>query len=118
LADPTISGATADPYGSGVPNLLAYALRLNPATARPTDVPTPAISNGHLTVTYVVPASITDIAYIVEVSSDLMTWNSGTGYTQVTSTVASASGNTITIQDTLPTTTQKRFMRLRVTQLP
>jgi len=65
-----------------------------------------------------VPASITDINYIVEVSSDLMTWNSGAGYTQVTSSVASAAGTTITVQDTLPPTTQKHFMRLRVTQIP
>jgi hypothetical protein len=81
-------------------------------------VPTPVISNGHLSVTYVVPASITDINYIVEVSSDLMTWNSGAGYTQVLSNVAGASGHTITVQDTLPTATQKHFMRLRVTQHP
>jgi hypothetical protein len=118
LADATITGATADPYGSGVPNLLAYALQLNPATARPTDVPTPVDSNGHLALTYLVPGSITDINYIPEVSTDMLTWNSGTGYTQVISNVASSSGNTITVEDTLPTTTQKRYMRLRVTQLP
>jgi hypothetical protein len=118
LADPTISGAAADPYGSGVPNLLAYALQLNPATARPTDVPQPVIRNGHLMLTYLAPASITDITYVVEVSSDLMTWNSGAGYTQVTSNVAGTSGNTITVQDTLPSALQKHFMRLRVTQLP
>jgi hypothetical protein len=118
LADSTVSGATADPYGSGVPNLLAYALQLNPATAQLTNVPTPAISNGHLTMTYFVPASITDVSYIPEVSTDLITWNSGAGYTQVISNVAGAGGNTITVQDTLPTTTQKRFMHLRVTQLP
>jgi hypothetical protein len=116
LADPTISGPTADPYGSGVPNLLAYALQLNPATARPTDVPSPVISNGHLTVTYLVPSSITDITYIVEVSSDLVNWNSGTGYTDVVSSIPGPTGTTITVQDTLPAATQKHFMRLRVTQ--
>ena len=116
LADPTISGPTADPYGSGVPNLLAYALQLNPSTARPTDVPSPVITNGHLTVTYFVPNAITDITYIVEVSSDLVNWNSGPGYTEVISSVANAGGTTITVQDDLPATTQKHFMRLRVTQ--
>jgi hypothetical protein len=117
LADPTISGATVDPYGSGVPNLLAYALQLNPASAQATNVPTPVSSNGHLSVTYVVPSSIADISYIVEVSSDMITWNSGANYTQVISSVVGANGNTITVQDTLPTTVQKHFMRLRVTQL-
>ena len=115
---PTVSGATADPYGSGVPNLLAYALQLNPAMAQPTNVPTPVNSNGHLTVTYFVPTSITDVSYVAEVSTDLITWKSGAGYTQVITNVAGAGGNTLTVQDMLPSTTQKRFMHLRVTQLP
>jgi hypothetical protein len=116
LADATISGPTEDPYGSGVANLLAYALQLDPATARPTDVPQPVITNGHLTVTYFIPNSITDITYIVEVSPDLMNWNSGAGYTQTTSSVTSANGTTITVQDVTAATVQKHFMRLRVTQ--
>ena len=116
LADSAISGPTADPYGSGVPNLLAYALQLNPATAKPTDVPSPVITNGHLTVTYLDPSAISDVTYIVEVSTDLVTWNSGTGYTQAISSVPTAGGTTITVQDTLPVSTLKHFMRLRVTQ--
>ena len=45
-----------------------------------------------------------------------MNWNSGPGYTQVLSSITNASGTTITVQDALPATTQKHFMRLRVTQ--
>jgi hypothetical protein len=116
LADPTISGPGADPYGTTIPNLLAYALQLNPATATPANVPDPVIVNGHLSITYSVPTAITDINFIVEVSSNLVTWNTGTGYTTVVSNVTTSSGHTITVQDTLPTTTQKHFMRLRVTQ--
>jgi Bacterial Ig domain len=116
LTDATVSGPSADPYGSGVPNLLAYALQLNPATARPTDVPHANLVNGHLTMAYVSPTAITDVTYLVEVSTDLITWHSGTGYTQVASTVTASTGNTITVSDALPTTTQKRFMRLLVTQ--
>ena len=116
--DATISGAGADPYGSGVPNLLAYGLQLNPATARPTDIPQAVISNGHLSLTYLVPTSISDITYTVEVSSDLKTWNSGSGYTQIVSNVSGTTGRTVTVQDSLPTSTQKHFMRLRVTQIP
>jgi len=117
LSDATVSGPTADPYGSGVPNLLAYALQLNPSTANISQVPTAVISNGHLQIVYFVPTAITDINYIIEVSSDLQTWNTGTGYTHVVSTVPSANGTTFTVQDTLPTTTPKHFMRLRVTQV-
>jgi len=43
-------------------------------------------------------------------------WNSGPGYTQVVSSVPAAGGTSITVQDTLPATSQKHFMRLRVTQ--
>ncbi|HEV3273114.1 MAG TPA: Ig-like domain-containing protein [Candidatus Methylacidiphilales bacterium] len=119
LANSAISGPTANPYGSGVPNLLAYALQVNPATASPSDVPTPVNNNdGHLAITYLQPASITDINYIVEVSTDMLTWNSGAGYTNVLSKVAGSGGNTITVEDAFPTTTPKRYMRLRVTQLP
>jgi len=118
LADPTFSGPNADPYGTQVPNLLAYALQLNPATANLSNVPQATIVNGHLTLTYFAPASITDVSYVVEVSTDLLNWNSGAGYTVVTSNVPSSSGNTITVQENLPATANKHFMRLRVTQLP
>jgi len=86
--------------------------------AQPTNVPTPVNSNGHLTITYFVPTSITDVTYITEMSTDLITWKSGAGYTQVITNVAGTGGNTLTVQDTLPSTTPKRFMHLRVTQLP
>jgi hypothetical protein len=116
LADNTISGPSADPYGSGVPNLLAYALQLNPATASPTNIPHAVISNGHLALTYLAPAGMSDVTFIVEVSTDLSTWNSGSGYTEQTASSVGATGTSITYQDTLPTTTQKHFMRLRVSQ--
>jgi hypothetical protein len=54
---------------------------------------------------------------VAEVSSDLINWNSGTGYTQVLSTVPSSAGKTITVQDLLTTATAKHFMRLRVSQI-
>jgi hypothetical protein len=116
ITDATISGPTADPYGSGVSNLMAYALQLNPASAKPSQVPSAVVVNGHLQITYLVPTAITDINYIIEVSTDLETWNTGTGYTHVVSTVPGSGGTTITVQDTLPTTAPKHFMRLRVTQ--
>jgi hypothetical protein len=116
LAYASISGPTADPYGSKVPNILAYALQLDPATAQPGDVPVATPSNNHLTMTYLVPSTITDIDYIPEVSSDLKTWASGSSVVQVVSSVVGPAGTTITVKDSLPTTTAKHFMRLRVTQ--
>jgi hypothetical protein len=115
-ANSAISGASADPYGSGVPNLLAYALQLDPSTASPTDIPHATIVNGHLQLTYLAPASITDITFIVEVSTDLVTWHSGSGYTVTLANVSSSAGHTITMQEVLPSLATKKFMRLRVTQ--
>jgi hypothetical protein len=111
-----ISGPNADPYGSGVPNLLAYALQLNPATARESNVPQPSSANGHLRIVYYVPNKITDINYVVQVSTDLQNWNSGSSYTTVLSSTAYSGGVIYTVQDTLPTSDPQRFMRLVVTQ--
>jgi Bacterial Ig domain len=116
LADASISGPSADPYGSRVPNLLAYALQLDPSSAQLSDIPTATPVSGHLTMTYLIPTAVTDINYIPEVSTDLQTWNSGFTVVQVVSSVTGANGVTITVQDILPTTTAKHFMRLRVTQ--
>jgi hypothetical protein len=116
LADASTSGPNADPYGSTVPNLVAYALQMDPSVAQPKDEPQMVLVGGHATMTYFVPSAITDATYTVEVSSDLINWNSGTGYTTVTSTVTSSTGKTITVQDVSATTNAaKRFMRLNVT---
>ena len=116
LADATISGPSADPYGSRVPNLLAYALQLDPSSAQLSDIPTATPVNGHLTMTYLVPAAVTDVNFIPEVSTDLQTWNSGSSVVQVVSSITGSTGVTVTVKDILPTTTAKHFMRLRVTQ--
>jgi hypothetical protein len=117
LADPTISGPSADPYGSGVPNLLAYALLLDPAAARSSDVPHAVASNGHLYLSYYSWAIVTDVSFVVEVSTDLQTWHSGPGYTTtITDVTDSRGGHTVVVQDTLPGSARKHFMRLRVTQ--
>jgi hypothetical protein len=117
LADPAVSGPTADPYGSGIPNLLAYALQLDPATAMPSDLPQPAPKDGHLAMSYQVPAAITDVDFVPEVSTDLQNWNSSSAAVQVVSNTVGANGTTVTVEDCLPSTTRAHFMRLRVTQV-
>jgi len=66
--------------------------------------------------TYFVPATATDVNYIVEVSPDLNTWNSGAGYTQVLNSVQGTNGTTVTIQDLVSTSAAHHFMHLRVVQ--
>jgi hypothetical protein len=116
LANPAVSGPMADPYGSGIPNLLAYALQLDPATAQPSDVPQPTPGNGHLIMSYQVPSVLTEVDFVPEVSSDLHTWNSGSAVVRTVSNTVGPNGTTITVEDCLPATTTTRFMRLRVTQ--
>ena len=80
-----ISGPTADPDGDGVPNLMEYALALEPKVASVAGMPLQgrqAIGGkSYLTLSFTKPRTIGDLQYAVEVSDDLQTWRSGPGYT-------------------------------------
>jgi len=117
-----ISGDTDTPAGDGVPNLIKYALGLGPMTNGSQYLPvtgTTTISGtNYLTLTYTQVIAATDIVYTVEVSNDLLTWNSGTGYTAVLSTTPNGDGtNTVVVQDLAPAgSTPHQYMRLKVTK--
>jgi len=123
LADSTICGDAAAPAGDEIPNLMKYALNLNPMTMAISGLPvlelmTDASQNSYLTLTYTQVIAATDIDYIVEVSDDLQIWNSGSGYTTVVSVNNNPDGvsQAVVVQDLIPiNSTQKRFMRLKVT---
>jgi hypothetical protein len=74
---------SADPAGDGVPNLIKYALGLNPNTAITTgELPTGSIESdggqNYLALTVNRTATAPDVTYNVEVSSDLLTWDTNT----------------------------------------
>jgi hypothetical protein len=73
LANPAISGEAADPANDGLPNLVKYALGLNPnvAVANPL---VPAISNGMFTVTYPLAIYAPDVAFTFDWSTNLLDW--------------------------------------------
>jgi hypothetical protein len=71
LADPNISGDTADPDGDGIPNLLEYALNGNPRVANASIRPQPSILADHLTLNYTRRKAATDVTYDLQVSSEL-----------------------------------------------
>jgi hypothetical protein len=73
LADPAISGDAADPAGDGLPNLLKYALGLDPNATEPTPF-LPAVSNGFFTVTYPLSSSAPDVTLGVLWSTNLIGW--------------------------------------------
>lgn len=91
LANPAVSGITADPDGDGVTVLLEYAFNLEPLLADADAntllgaglpvggvvtvfVPETQQNQDFFTVTYVRRKQPSDIAYWLEVSNDLVTW--------------------------------------------
>jgi subtilase family serine protease len=123
LADPAISGDTADPAGDGISNLMKYALNIEPWTSGVAGLPAGSIvttsSGSYLTITYTQVISAIDLTYTVQVSPDLNTWYSGTGYTNPPFATANADGvtETVTVQSAVPMTsgTSGQFIRLQVT---
>jgi len=122
LSDATISGDDATPAGDGIPNLLKYALNLNPWVVGDSGLPVMSIvatgSGNYLTLTYPEVLSATDITYTVQVSTDAQTWNSGSGYTFPATPVGSAAGGVqvYNVQAVAPVgTATQQFIRLQVT---
>jgi hypothetical protein len=97
LADPTISGPSADPDHDGINNLMEYALMLDPWQSN-ADVWRPGVVNGHFTMTYTRRKLATDLTYTVEVSDDLRSWDASE--TQFTQAVIADNGTAQTIQVT------------------
>jgi hypothetical protein len=118
LNNTAISGPTADPNQRGVPNLLAYALGLTPATASASALPVTGQQTVggkiYLTLTFTRPLTIGDITYNVEVSGDLQTWNSGSAYAIRTD---DGTTNQAVFRDvTAIGDTPRHFLRLQITQ--
>ncbi len=123
LVFPAASVDTATPAGDGIPNLMKYALNLNPFVNGLSGLPVGSLittgSGNYLTLTYTQVISATDITYTVQVSNDLQTWNSGPAYTTQISATNNPDGVTqsVTVQDLTPTGggNPPQFMRLQVT---
>ena len=99
---------TADPFGTGVPNLLVYALDLDPrAPVLPAAVLNAQATQLVLTFT---PARA-GIIYQIHASPDLVTW-------QIIATITTPSDQPITVADTtlISAAEPRRFLRLSVTQ--
>ena len=140
LVTESLISDAADPDKDGIPNLLEYALGLNPraltssglptartdligasAQSESTDsqiqlfsTPTVDLSSGKRYLAYTVDRSSgirQDIDYIVEVSNDLINWNSGDPYTvTVLDTAETLEVYSATSLDDVP----RQFMRLKI----
>ena len=119
LADPAISGDSADPDADALPNLLEYALGSEPKTSDSTaHSPSSGLDNGRLTLTYTRPAATTDLTYTVEWSADLSIWHTGSEFTETLSATDNGNGTTTVVTRALSPldTTPRQFLRLRVTR--
>ena len=117
IADPLTGGPTADPNQDGVNNLLAYALDASPWTSAMASLPTAQLVGGYLTTTFTRRKSLIDLIYLVEVSGDLVTWNSGSTFTtEVSVTPRDAGTETVRVRDNIPFAAgARRFIRVKVT---
>jgi hypothetical protein len=107
---------TASPAGDCVPNLIKYALGLNPfATAAGSQLPAASIlqfsGQSYLALTVNRTAQAPDVTYTMEVSGDLMTWVSGLPFTV---TITNTPTQFIGRDNTSMGTATSRFIRLHV----
>lgn len=99
MNDSEISGPAATPSGDGIPNLLKFALGIpDPKTPARERLPMAEVVDGELELTYPRAREATDVELIVEVSSDLVEWNSGQGYTEVISIDDSQDPERVTVR--------------------
>jgi hypothetical protein len=84
LADSNQSGPAAIYGPAGIPNLLAYALGLDPRQpVSPAALPVFSVAGPNALLTYQRPSARTDVTYQVEASTDLVSWSvSGVSHTQ------------------------------------
>jgi len=75
--------------------------------------------SNYITLSYTEVILASDIIYIPEVSGDLKTWDSGSGYVAPLGTISNADGvtDTVRVQDQTPANNAaRRFIRLRITR--
>lgn len=113
-------GPNDDPDLDGLPNLLEYALGLDPKLPEPTQPPAPVLTTTgdgrQLTLTFQKAAARSDVTLIVQTSPDLITW------TTLPDTLVTTNNNLETRTATLPLPAPadgnpgKQFLRLKATR--
>ena len=119
----TISPTGPIPDRDGIPNVLEYAVDLDPKRASVAGLPivgrTIVSGAGYLTLTYTQVIAAPGITYLPQVSGDLLTWNGGAGYTVAGSRTANSDGVTLTdvVRNAEATgSANKRFRRSQVSR--
>jgi PKD repeat protein len=110
FANTNISGAWANPDGDKFPNLLEYAMGLDPKTANPASTFSAILSNSVIVLSFPHYKPATDAPIVLEVSSDLASW-SGVATTQ---SLDLGLTETLTYQEAA--SVAARFFRLKCSQ--
>ena len=103
LTHPELSGPAADFSHDGIPNFTKYAFNLDPKAVNPNPAFQYAFETDTNTglkyfgVTYTRRVPPTDVAYGVFISSDLLTWYTGSNYVNEVSATPDANGFTQTV---------------------
>ena len=111
LSDASVSGPQGDPDGDAYVNLVEYALGMSPRAATSTAAPEVGVDATHWIFTYSKPADRPDVAYAVEVSTDLVTWGEPDVLQELVATVDGIE----TWRARQPLGTATVFFRLKVT---
>jgi hypothetical protein len=121
--NPAVTGLVADPGGYGVPNLLRFALGLDPRLPEVRALPreeirrirVEGVANDYLTLTFTHRPGAADAVWVVEASSNLVDWED-LGPVQIVSRDSDGQRETVTVRDSHPVsaTPHRRFLRLVV----
>lgn len=107
LTNTNISGASANPDGDQFPNLLEYAMGLDPKASNSTSTVSATVSNGVFTISFPHYKPAADAPIALETSSDLMNWSTAT------TTQSLDLGLTETLTHQEASSARVRFFRLR-----
>ena len=121
-----VAGPNANPAGDGVPNVLKYALGLDPNAASVAGLPVVTRNAGRLQLQFARNTGATDLTLQVQASNDLASWSAVATLAAGASAWTTAQGATVTdtngqvtVLDGASTPpTGRRFLRLQATQVP
>lgn len=108
LGNPTISAENSNPDGDSLPNLIEYALGLDPLVPTLSTVTT-AQSGGYQTLSATKNAAASDIVWNAEVTADFQNWQNAVIVTSTSSTFSAR-------DSILVVNASKRFIRLKITR--
>ena len=120
VADEDIGSTTSDPDGDEFSNLLEYAMDLNPWVINENPMivefePDEIAGFDGVTVTFPWAKNMTDVSYVIQISSDMSAWSNL--LSAVTDTIDEGTHELITVSAEIdPPVTEGLFVRILVTQ--